>query len=155
VYWNYTHRPTIRMTLVVRTRANPTALTRAIGAVVREVDPNQPIYNALTLDAVVAQSLGQRRFQMTLLGLFAGLALVLAGIGTYGVIAYGVGQRRREFGVRLALGARGQDVIAMVLRRGGALFAGGALVGIALAAVTVRVLSTLVYGVQPRDTVSF
>jgi len=155
VYWNYPQRPQERMALVVKARGDPAALTNAVAAAVREVDPQQPIYDARTLDAVVDRSLGHRRFQMMLLAVFAAIALVLAGIGTYGVIAYGVTQRVREFGVRMALGARHRDVIALVLRRGGLLFAFGALAGLALASLGVGVLSSLVYGIAPRDMASF
>jgi len=155
VYWNYPQRGQDRMAIVVKTRGNPAALTQPLAAAVKEVDPEQPIYDVRTLDAVVDRSLGQRRLQTLLLGVFAAAALVLASVGAYGVIAYGVGQRLREFGLRMALGARQRDVVGMVLRRGGKLFALGAVVGVALAGVTVRVLSTLVYGVEPRDTVSF
>jgi predicted permease len=155
VYWNYTQRAEERVALVVRTRAEPAALTRAVAAAVRAVDAEQPIYGALPLEAVVDQSLAQRRLQTTLLGVFAAMALVLASVGAYGVIAYGVGLRRREFGVRIALGARSRDVTTMVLRRGGTLFAAGAAIGLALAAVGVRLLSTLVYAVAPLDPLSF
>ena len=155
VYWNYPQRPQERMALVVKARGDPAALTNAVAAAVREVDPQQPIYDARTLDAVVDRSLGHRRFQMMLLAVFAAIALVLAGIGTYGVIAYGVTQRVREFGVRMALGARHRDVIALVLRRGGLLFAFGTLAGLALASLGVGVLSSLVYGIAPRDMASF
>ena len=155
VYWNYSHRAQERMALVIKTRGNPSALTRSIGAAIREVDPDQPIYDTRTLDAVIDRSLGQRWFQMMLLAVFAAIALVLASVGAYGVIAYGVGQRLREFGVRIALGAARRDVIAQVLRRGGALFAAGAVLGLVLAGATVHVLSSLVYGVAPRDVFSF
>jgi ABC-type antimicrobial peptide transport system permease subunit len=155
VYWNYTQRGQDRMALVVKTRTNPAALTPTIAAAIREVDPDQPIYDARTLDAVVERSLGQRWLQTMLLGVFAAMALLLASVGAYGVIAYGVGQRLREFGVRMALGARRRDVIALVLRRGGTLFALGAAAGLVLAMATVRVLATLVYGVEPRDALSF
>jgi predicted permease len=155
VYWNYPQRAADRMALVVKTRGEPAALTRAIAAAVRKVDPDQPIYDTRTLDAVIDRSLGERRFQMLLLGIFAAMALVLASVGAYGVIAYGVNQRLREFGVRIAFGARRRDVIAIVLKRGGMLFLLGAVFGLALAAATVRVLSSLVYGVTPRDTASF
>lgn len=155
VYWNYPQRAQERMALVVKTRGNPAALTRSIAAAVREVDPEQPIYDPRTLDAVIDRSLGQRWFQTMLLGVFAAIALVLASIGAYGVIAYGVGQRLREFGVRMALGARRRDVTLMVLRRGGMLFALGAVLGLALAAASMRVLSTLVFAVAPNDPVSF
>jgi len=155
VYWNYPQRTQDRLALVVRTRGTPAALTPSIAAAVREVDPEQPIYDARTLEAVVDRSLGQRWLQTVLLAIFAGVALLLASVGAYGVIAYGVGQRTREFGVRMALGAGRRRVIGMVLRRGGTLFALGALAGLALAAATVRVLSTLVYAVAPNDTLSF
>jgi putative ABC transport system permease protein len=155
VYWNNPQRTQDRMALVVKTRADPAALTRSVAAAVREVDPDQPIYDAYPLDVVVDRSLGQRRLQTVLLGAFAAMALALAGVGAYGVIAYGVGQRRREFGVRMALGARRGDVVAMVLRRGGALFAAGAAVGLVLSAAAARLLATLVYGVAPHDGVSF
>jgi putative ABC transport system permease protein len=155
VYWNYTQRVQDRMALVVKTRGEPGALTQSIAAAIRELDPEQPIYDVRTLAAVIDRSLGQRWFQMMLLGVFATISLLLASIGTYGVIAFGVGQRLREFGVRIALGARRPDVIGMVLKRGGMLFALGAAAGLILALVTVRVLSTLVYGVTPRDTASF
>jgi predicted permease len=155
VYWNYTRRAEDRVALVVRTRGDPAALTRALAAAVRAVDPDQPIYDAFPLDAVVDRSLGQRRLQSTLLGTFAVMALALASVGVYGVIAYGVGLRRREFGVRVALGARRADVFALVLRRGVALFCAGAGAGLALAAAGVRVLSTLVFGVAPHDAPSF
>lgn len=152
---SYTQRTQERMALVVKTRGDPAALTKPIASAVREVDPQQPIYDTRPLDAVVDRSLGHRRFQMLLLAVFAAIALELAGIGAYGMIAYGVSQRVREFGVRMALGARRRDVTAMVLRRGGALFAVGAVIGLTLATMSVDVLSTLVYGVAPRDMASF
>ena len=155
VYWNYTQRGQDRMAMVVKTSGDPAALTRSVGTAVRSADPDQPIYDVRRLDEVIDRSLGHRWLQTVLLGVFAGVALVLASIGAYGVIAYGVGQRLREYGVRMALGARRQDVVAMVVRRGGTLFVLGALAGLALAGLSVRVLSTLVYGVGPRDALSF
>ena len=157
VYWNYPQRfsGTDRMALVVRTRGEPAMRTRAVAEAIRDVDPEQPVYDARTLEDVIGRSFGQRRFQMILLGLFAAIALMLASIGAYGVIAYGVGQRLREFGIRIALGAQRREVIAMVLRRGGALFGLGAIIGLTLAAATVQVLASLVYGVVPRDPWNF
>ena len=155
VYWNHPQRPSDRMALVVKALGDPATLTRAVAAAVRSVDPQQALYDTRTLDVVVDRSLGNRRFQMVLLAVFATIALVLAGIGAYGVIAYGVTQRVREFGVRMALGARRRDVIALVLRRGGLLFTLGAAAGLALATLGVDLLSSLVYGVAPRDVPSF
>ncbi|HEX5076443.1 MAG TPA: ABC transporter permease [Gemmatimonadaceae bacterium] len=155
VYWNYTQRVQNRLALVVKTRGNPASLSKAVAAAVRDVDPEQAVYDVRTLAAVVDRSLGERWLQTILLTTFAGAALLLASVGAYGVIAYGVGQRTREFGVRMALGAGRGNVMGMVLRRGATLFALGALTGLVLASVTVRVLSTLVYGVAPHDVASF
>jgi putative ABC transport system permease protein len=155
VYWNYTQRVQDRLALVVKARGNPASLSKAVAAAVREVDPEQAVYDVRTLGAVVDRSLGQRWLQTMLLAIFAGAALLLASVGAYGVIAYGVGQRTREFGVRMALGAGRGNVMGMVVRRGATLFALGALAGLVLAAATVRVLSTLVYAVGPHDLTSF
>jgi putative ABC transport system permease protein len=155
VYWNYTQRVQDRLALVVKARGNPASLSKAVAAAVREVDPEQAVYDVRTLSAVVDRSLGQRWLQTILLSTFAGAALLLASVGAYGVIAYGVGQRTREFGVRMALGAGRGNVMGMVVRRGATLFALGAVTGLVLAAATVRVLSTLVYAVAPHDVTSF
>jgi len=155
VYWNYPQRVQDRLALVVKTRGNPASLSRAVARAVREVDPEQAVYDVRTLDAVVDRSLGERWLQTILLATFAGAALLLASVGAYGVIAYGVGQRTREFGVRMALGAGRRNVMIMVLRRGATLFVLGALTGLVLAAATVRVLSSLVYAVAPHDAISF
>ncbi len=155
IYWNYEQRSADRMALVIKTKVDPATLTHSVAEAIRSVDREQPIYDAMSLDDVVDRSLGQRRFQMLLLGTFAAIALMLASIGAYGVIAYGVGQRLREFGIRIALGARRRDVVTNVLARGGVLFGVGAVLGIGLATVAVRLLSTLVYSVAPRDLVSF
>jgi len=119
------------------------------------VDPEQPIYDARTLEAVVDRSLAQRWLQTALLAAFAAIALLLASIGVYGVIAYGVGQRRREFGIRLSLGARRGEIVALVVRRGLVLFAGGAAIGLTAAAVTGRALASLLFSVTSFDLPSF
>ena len=106
----------------------------SIAAAIRSVDPEQPIYDARTLDDVVDRSLAQRWLQTALLATFASIALLLASIGVYGVIAYAVGQRQREFGIRLALGAHRSEIVGLVMRRGALLFAVGAAIGIAAAA---------------------
>ncbi len=155
VYWNFPQRPQDRMALVVKTQAEPASLIGPIGEQVREVDPGQPIHEARPLEEVVERSLAQRWVQTMLLGVFAAIALLLASIGAYGVIAYGVGQRLREFGVRIALGARRRDVVGLVLWQGGFLFVTGASIGLLLSVSAVRVLASLVYGVSPRDALSF
>ena len=99
--------------------------------------------------------MAQRWLQTTILGGFAAIALMLASIGVYGVIAYGVGQRRREFGIRLALGARRGEIVKLVLRRGVVLFTSGAAIGLLAAAASARVLSTLLFNVTAFDPLSF
>ena len=155
VYWSYKQFSQDREALVVRTQTDPAALALSVAAAIRSVDPEQPIYDARTLEAVVDRSLAQRWLQTALLGAFASIALLLASIGVYGVIAYGVGQRRREFGIRLALGARRGEVVALVVRRGIALFAVGAAMGLVAAVATGRVLATLLYNVTSLDFPSF
>jgi putative ABC transport system permease protein len=155
VYWSYRQNTQDREALVVRTDDDPAALAQSIAAAIRSVDPEQPIYDARTLAAVVDRSVAQRWLQTTLLAAFASMAILLASIGVYGVIAYGVGQRTREFGIRLALGARRAEIVRGVLRRGAALFAAGAVVGLAAAAASARVFSTLLFNVTAFDLVSF
>ncbi len=155
VYWNYRQRAQDRMALVVKAREEPEALARSLAAIVRSVDPEQPVYDVRTLDAVVERSLAPRSLQARLVAAFAGLALLLATVGVYGVMAYAVGQRRREFGIRLALGARRADVVRLVLSRGAVLFAAGAAAGLLAAAAAARTLGGLLYEVEPLDPASF
>jgi putative ABC transport system permease protein len=154
VYWSYAQNTQDREALVVRAAADPAALAPAIAAAIRSVDPEQPIYDARTLAAVVDRSLAQRWLQTALLGAFASMAILLASIGVYGVIAYAVGQRWREFGIRLALGARRGEIVAVVMRRGAALFVVGAIIGLAAAAASARVLGTLLFHVGAFDAAS-
>ena len=155
VYWNYLQRGQDRMALVAKTRGEPWALAPSIAAVIRSIDPEQPVYDVRPLADVIDRSLARRWLQTSLLTVFAGLALLLASIGVYGVIAYGVGQRVREFGIRLALGARRRDIVAMVLGRGARTTAIGIVLGLIAAGVTSRAVSTLLFGVTPLDTASF
>jgi putative ABC transport system permease protein len=143
------------MAMVVRTRSEPAAIAPGVAAAIRSVDPEQPIYDARPLEAVVDRSLGQRWVQTTLLAGFAAMAVLLASVGVYGVIAYGVGQRTREFGIRLALGARRSEIVALVMRRGAKLFAYGAAIGLAGALASARVLNALLFQVSGFDPASF
>jgi putative ABC transport system permease protein len=155
IYFPFEQRAQDRMALVVRTRTDPALVGASLVGAIRSVDGEQPVYDARTLEAVVDRALGQRWLQTVLLGSFAAIALVLATIGVYGVIAYAVGQRRREFGIRLALGARRAEIIALVMRRGALLFVCGAAIGLALAAASARVLSRLLFNVSGFDLFSF
>ena len=155
IYFPFKQRTQDRMALALRARSDPAAMAPIVAGAIRSLDPDQPVYDARTLEAVVDRSVASRWFQTMLLGGFAGVALLLASIGVYGVIAYGVGQRQREFGIRLALGARRGEIVALVLRRGMLLFCLGASLGLLAAAATGRALASLLFNVTSFDAVSF
>ena len=155
IYWAVKQFPSSMMTLVVRTNGDPMRLAPAIAREVRALDANQPFADPKPLDAYLSQSVAQRRFSMTLLGVFSGLALVLAALGIYGVLAYSVAQRTREIGVRMALGARESTVASMVVREALGVVGVGLVVGIAGAIALTRVLATLLYDISPTDPLTF
>ena len=142
-------------TLVVRTANDPLSLAQTIREQVRAVDANQPVYDIKTMDERLARSLEARRFAAMLLGLFAALALLLAAIGLYGVIAYLVTQRRHEIGIRVALGASRADVLRLVLRQAVQLALLGVAVGLAAAFALTRLMASLLYGVSATDPLTF
>jgi predicted permease len=142
-------------TLTVRTSVEPTSLTRGVVGAVRAIDPEQPVLDIATLDAVVEESLGQRPFAMILLAGFAVLALVLASVGIYSVLAYTVRQRVREIGIRMALGAPTGGVLRLVVVEGLKPTLIGVVLGLGLAAALVRVMTTLLYGVDQHDPGTF
>jgi predicted permease len=119
-----------------------------------QMSNQQVVFAAQTMDEIIASSLAQRRFSLILLGLFAALALLLSSVGIYGVVSYIVTQRTREIGIRVALGAQRADVLRLVLHRGAKMTAIGILVGVAVSLALTQLLSTLLYGVSPHDTVT-
>jgi len=143
------------MSFVVSTRGDPAALARDAREVVHAVAPRQPVYGLATMTNVVRNSLGTRRLLLTLLGLFASLALVLSAAGVYGVMSYGVTQRRREIGIRIALGAKFGDVTSMVLRDVAMVAALGVGLGIAVTLLSARVLTSMLYGVTAYDVLTY
>ena len=142
-------------TLVARTAGEPGSLTRSIISVVRRIDPEQPVLNIQTMEAVVEASLGQRPLAMMLLAAFAALALVLATVGIYSVLAYTVRQRVREIGIRMALGAPVKGLLGMIVVEGLKPTLAGVTLGLALAAALVRVMETLLFGVSRYDPGTF
>ncbi|MGQ0639802.1 MAG: ADOP family duplicated permease [Gemmatimonadaceae bacterium] len=138
-------------TLLVRVRGNPAAAVPTVRAVVREADAGLAVFGAESLEETLSSSIQQRRFVMLLLGLFAGLAVVLAVIGIHGVLSYTVRRRQHEIGIRMALGASPNRVTRLVLNYGARLAALGIVLGIAVALVVTRFLATLLYGVTTTD----
>lgn len=155
MYIPIAQQPTPFMTLVVRTAGEPLGFTAAVREQIRALDPQLPNSAPLTGDQLIAQSESQRSFFLTLMAAFAVLALSLAGLGIYAVMAYNVTQRRQEIGVRLALGAQARDIHSMVLGEGAKLMLAGVAVGIGGALALTRLLEQLLYGVKPTDPVTF
>ena len=141
--------------LFVRTAGNPTDLAAPIREIVAALDPNQPVANIRTMTDVVAGTVAPRRFNMLLFTLFAALALLLATLGIYGVMAYSVAQRTHEIGVRMALGAQPGDVLRLVIGKGMTLTLIGVALGIAIALALTRLMATLLFGVSPTDLITF
>jgi putative ABC transport system permease protein len=139
------------MSMVVRGSAGPESLAAAVRAAVRSIDPNQPISDVRLLDRIVSESIAPQRVTMALAALFSVLALVLVGTGLYGVIAHSVAQRTQEIGIRIALGARGGQVLRLVVRQAMALVAIGFAIGAAGALAATRLLASLLFEVGPRD----
>ena len=156
VYVPVTQFPYPRLTLVVRVAdGDPGTAVPVIRKAVREVNPAATIDDVRTMENVVSESLARQRFQMTLIGTFAVLALVLATVGLYGVLALTVGQRRREIGVRLALGATPRAVVGMLVGEGARIAAVGVVLGLAGAFALTRVLRSLLYGISSTDAPTF
>ncbi len=147
----HTQRVVGYFTLVVRTAGDPLAAVPAVRGQVRALDAEQPVFEVASMDQLLSSMVAQRRFSMTLLGAFAGLALVLGVVGVYGVTSYLVAQRTREVGVRLALGAQPAQVVGMVVRQGMIVAMIGLGVGLAGALVAGRLMTGLLYGVSPYD----
>ena len=135
--------------------SDPGALAGPLRAILRQLDPAVPVYDVASMASLLAKSAAQRLFVMRLLAAFAAAAVLLAAIGLYGVVSYGVAQRTREVGVRVALGARPADVLRLVLAHGATLIAIGIIGGVVAACVATRYLGALVFGVSPIDSVAF
>jgi putative ABC transport system permease protein len=155
VYVHYRRDPSPDMWVVLRTAGDPVGIAAAARAAVLEIDATQPIARTLTMPEVVAASLSDRRFSMTLVGIFAALALTLSVVGLYAVVSYSVAERIREMGLRLALGAQPANLLAMVLGEGLRLVIAGLTLGIVGALGVTRFLDTLLFGVHARDVTTF
>jgi putative ABC transport system permease protein len=150
-YFWFSQDPGRQLSIVARTLGDPVAMARLIAAQVMMIDADQPVGEIRPLRDFVADDLAQPRFTMLLLASFATAALLLAAIGLYGVITFGVTQRTREIGIRVALGAQRSDVLRLVMRRGMRLTGTGLLIGLVAALALGRVVAGLLYGITPAD----
>jgi putative ABC transport system permease protein len=155
IYQPYLQRPWGSMTLIIRTTGNPLKSANAVRREVHALDKDQPVADIQTMEEIVSRSVGDRRFSMLLLTVFAGLAMVLAAVGTYGVMAYTVVQRTHEIGIRMAIGARAGDILFLVVREGAALAGTGVVVGAVAALALTRVLKSQLYQVSATDPLVF
>jgi putative ABC transport system permease protein len=155
LYLPYEQSPTTEMSLVLRSSVNPASLTSAVREAVLAIDKDQPVADVNTMTQLVNNSVATPRITLVLLGLFSALALVLAAIGTYGVIAYSVQQRTHELGIRLALGAQRRDVMRLVLAHGMKLAGIGIAIGVAAAFGLTRLMASLLFGTGASDPIAF
>jgi putative ABC transport system permease protein len=143
------------MSLVLRTAGDPMAAAGPALREVRRLDPDQPVADVRSMDQVLDGSVAGARFNTLLLAIFAGVAFLLATVGIYGVIAYNVTERTHEFGIRLALGASGGDLVRLVIGHAARLAGAGIAVGVATALVLTRLMASLLYTVTPTDPATF
>ena len=140
---------------VLRTQGDPLLLAEAVRGELRGLDPGVPVRSLRTMEQLVGRSVAPQRFNLSLLGLFAVLGLSLAAVGIYGVMAYSVSQRTREFGLRMALGAQGRDVLRLVLGQGMTLALAGVGAGLIASFALTRLMKNLLYGVSATDPLTY
>jgi predicted lysophospholipase L1 biosynthesis ABC-type transport system permease subunit len=155
LYIPHAQEPSGAITFVVRARSDAAALLPAVRRELFAINPAMPLYSAATMEALLDTSLRGRRFMLTLLGAFSVASLALAALGLYGVMSQETNERTREIGVRVALGALPQDVLAMVMGRGAVTTVGGVVIGLAGAAALTRLLGGMLYEVRPLDAGTF
>ena len=141
--------------LVVRTAVDPLSIATSVRNAIWAVDKDQPVSNIDSMEHIVAGAVARQRFSMLLLAIFAGLALILAAVGIYGVMSYTVAQQTREIGIRIALGAKRSDVLKMTVTQGLKLVGIGLAFGLVIAFVLTRVMASLLFGVSATDPATF
>jgi predicted permease len=154
-YFPFAQIPNGSMTVILKAAGDPNQLISAVRSQVKAVDPDQPIYSIKSMDEIRAESVAPERLNLTLLSLFAGIALVLAIVGIYGVMSYTVTQRTHEIGIRMAIGAQPRDVFRMVIRQGMLLALIGVVCGLVGAFGLTRLMASMLFGVEPTDPVTF
>jgi putative ABC transport system permease protein len=144
-----------RPNLIVRTSGDPLAMAANVRATVQSLDKDQPVSNVSSMEQIISSSVAEPRFRTLLLGVFAALALVLAGVGIYGVMSYTVSRRTHEIGIRMALGARPNDTLKLIVGQGLTLAVIGVTIGVGAALLLTRLLSTLLFNISPTDPLTF
>ena len=155
IYVSTYQDPSKQVNVVLRTSLPATLLEPQIRHEIQSIDPGLPVFNVSSMTDILDRSLASRRFSADLVGGFAGVALVLASIGIYGLLAFMVGQRSREIGLRMALGARPADILKLVVTKGVVLAGVGIIAGVVLSASTASMMASLLYGVRPHDPAVF
>jgi putative ABC transport system permease protein len=155
IYESFLQRPAAEMALMVRTRGNPDALAPGLREAVWGLDKDQPIASVMSLEERIGNQIAGDRLFVQMLGIFAALALTLSGVGLYGLVAYTVGLRTQEIGIRMALGAQMRDILQMVLKQGMVLVLTGVALGLAAAWVSTRLMARLLYQVSATDPLTF
>jgi len=154
-YVPYAQLPFAPMAVVVRTAVDPNSMIAMLGKAVQSLDKDLPLLHTKTLDEYLADSVADTRFETVLLGTFGALAFLLTCVGLYGLISYTVIQKKREMGIRLALGARRDGILRMVIRSGLLLSSIGIGLGLAMSFLLTRLIAALLYGVSPWDPLTF
>jgi putative ABC transport system permease protein len=155
VYWTHPQLTYSEMTFVVRTDGDPVSVAGAARGVIQSIDPQQPVADVRTMESWIGESVARARFGTLLLTVFSSLALALAAVGIYGVMAYTVAQRQQEIGIRMALGAQTSDVLQMIMRQGMGMTLVGVALGLAGGLALTRVITGLLFGVSATDPVTF
>ena len=155
IYLPYQQNPGPNLTLIAKTRSDPRAFTAAVRREISNLDRDFPVSNVKFMDEMIAKSVAQPRVYALLLGIFAGLALILAAIGIYGVMSYSVTQRTHEVGIRMALGAQRKDVMSLIIKQGLLLGLVGIFVGVLASLALTRVIASQLYGVSSTDPLTF
>jgi putative ABC transport system permease protein len=155
IYVPFRQSASRHMLLVVKSAVDPGAMASAVRGAIAEIDKDQPVFGVSTAKQLIANSVSTRRITLILLGIFSGLALILAAIGIYGVISYSVAQRTHEIGIRMALGAGKADVLRMILAQGGKIAGAGVAIGVAAACGFTRLLANLLFSVSAADPATF
>jgi predicted permease len=154
LYFPVSQRPELQMTILIRTKGEPLSLVSAVREAVQSVDPNLPVFNIRTMESQISNELVTQRLSVVLVSLFSVLALILATVGLYGVLAYSIAQRTREIGIRIALGASSGSILRLVVTQGLTIVGVGLILGIVGSMILNRLIESLLYGVSGTDPIA-